>query len=207
MNGRCGRGAVMGLDPLDLIFRLEKRFGIEINRAEGLAVLFDTAGTLHRHLVAKLRGECHEVPEIESLFTEVCGALNRITKRWGLTLSLSTDLNRRFAPADRAAKWRALEEELAMSLPQLEHQADEAFPSIPRHCGQVMGLTYWIAEHYPDRVEWVTVSCKRTGAMATHQWSEDEVWVAMCECIVEALGVDPDEVTYDARMVEDLGMG
>jgi acyl carrier protein len=197
----------MGLDPLDLIFRLEKRFDIEIRRAEGLAVLFDTAGTLHRHLVAKLRGECHKVPEIEPLFTEVCGAVNRITKRWGLTLSLSTDLNRRFAPANRAAKWRALEEELGISLPQLEHRTDEAFPSIPRHCSSIMGLTYWIAEHHPELVAWVPVSCEGTGKMDTHQWSEDEVWAAMCECICDALGVDPEEVTYGARMVEDLGMG
>lgn len=197
----------MGLESLDLTFRLEKRFDIEIRQTEGMAVLFDTAGTLHRHLVARLRGECRKVPEVEPLFTEVYGAVNRITKRWGLTLSLSTDLNRRLVPAHRVAHWRALEEALGMALPQLEHPPDETFPRVPRHCSSIMGLTYWLADHHPERVDWVPVNCEGTGRNASRQWSEDEVWEALCECICDALGVDRDEITYDARMVEDLGMG
>lgn len=54
----------MGLDALDLMFRLEKRFGIKISQAERFAVLFDTAGTIHRYLIAKLHGEYQEVPHV-----------------------------------------------------------------------------------------------------------------------------------------------
>ncbi len=194
----------MGIDALDLAFRLEKRFDINIRREEALAVLFDTAGTIHRYLVAKLQGEYQQAPRIEPLFTEVSGAVNRITGRWRLTSSL--DLNRRFSSATRAASWQALEKALGISLPQLEHLADEEFPKIPRQCDSVISLTYWIVEHHPERVEWFPISCEQTGKMATHQWSEDEIWAILCDCICCALGVKPEEVTCDARMVEDLGM-
>ena len=70
----------------------------------------------------------------------------------------------------------------------------------------VISLTYWIVEHHPERVEWFPVSCERTGKMATHQFTEDEVWAILCECICRALGVKPEEITPDSRMVEDLGM-
>jgi acyl carrier protein len=43
---------ITGIDALDLAFRLEKRFGIKISQAEGMAVLFDTPGTIHRFLIA-----------------------------------------------------------------------------------------------------------------------------------------------------------
>jgi len=196
---------VMGLDALDLAFRLEKRLGIKISRAEGQAILFDTAGTIHRYLVAKLQGEYQQAPRIEPLFLEVSRAVNRLTGWWRLTTSL--DLNKRFPPANRAANWRSLEETLGVPLPELEQSADEAFPRISRQCDSVMSLSYWIAEQHPKRIEWFDVSCERTGKMATHQWNEDEVWQILRECICDALGVKPEEVTHDARMVEDLGMG
>ena len=44
------------------------------------------------------------------------------------------------------------------------------------------------------------------GKMATHAWTEQEVWDILSECICDALGVKPEEVTPDSRMVEDLGM-
>jgi hypothetical protein len=68
-------------------------------------------------------------------------------------------------------------------------------------------LSYWIATNHPDCVEWIDVSCQRKGKMATHQWTEVEVWDVLRECISDSLGVKPEEVTRDARMVEDLGMG
>jgi hypothetical protein len=65
---------------------------------------------------------------------------------------------------------------------------------------------YWIAEHYPERAEWIPVSCERTGKMASRTWTEQEVWDVLRECICDALGVKPEQVTKDARMIEDLGM-
>lgn len=194
----------MGIDALDLTFRLEKRLGIKISWAEAVAGVFNTAGTLHGYLVAKLQGEYRELPRIDPLFLEVSQAVNRITGWWRLTSSL--DLNRRFSPTTRAANWHALEDALGLSLPELEQTADDKFPKIPRKCDSVISLTYWIVEHHPERVEWFPASCERHGKMAAHQFSEDEVWAILCECICDALGVKPEEVTPDSRMIEDLGM-
>lgn len=193
----------MGLDGLDLTFRIEKRLGINIHYAEAL-VAFRTAGMLHQYLVAKLHGKLHDIPDIESLFYEVSGAVNRITGWWRLTSSL--ELNKRFPPANRAANWQALEEALGITLPKLENSVDGVAPTIPQRYSSIIALTYWIAEQYPERVEQIPVSCERTGKMASRTWTDEEVWDILQECICDALGVKPEEVAPDARMVEDLGM-
>jgi acyl carrier protein len=194
----------MGIDALDLVFRLEKRLGITISRHEAIATLFDTVGTIQHFLVAKLNGECRSVPSTESLFKEVVKAVNQITGRWRLTSSL--DLNTRFPPATRAANWQALEEALGITLPKLENSADGVAPTIPQRYSSIIALTYWIAEQYPERVEQIPVNCERTGKMACRTWTDEEVWDILRECICDALGVKPEEVTPDARLVEDLGM-
>jgi hypothetical protein len=194
----------MGLDALDLTYRLEQRFGITIQRQEAMAVLFDTAGTIHRYLVGKLHGDYHQTPHIEPLFIEVSKAVNRIRGRWKLTSSL--DLSKLFSPTKRSSQWKALEQALEVSLPPLEHSEHEPHPSIPRQCHSILSLTYWIADHRPERVEWFPVSCERKGETATHEWSEEEIWTVLRECICNVLYVKPQDVVYDARMVEDLGM-
>lgn len=196
----------MGIDSFDLAHRLEQRFGIVFGEAERQALIGHTVRTLHRHLLAKLRGECDKVPDIEPLFTEICRIVHRLTKRWRLTLSLSTDLNRRFPATARLEKWRALEKELGLSLPPLEHAPGDRHPTVPQPCSSVMGLCRWIAEHHPDRVEWLPIDSTRTGPAATHSWTEQEVWQALGDCLIDVLGVEDDEITFDARLVEDLGM-
>ncbi len=194
----------MGIDALDLSFRLEKRLGITTSQPEAIATFFDTVGTLHRYLVAKLNGECRSVPKMEPLFIELVKAVNQITGRWRLTSSL--DLNRRFPPATRAAHWQALEEALGVTLPKLEDSGDGVAPRIPQRYSSTIALTYWIAEQYPERVEMIPVSCKRRGKIASRNWTDQEVWEILQECICDALGVKPEEVTPEARLVEDLGM-
>jgi hypothetical protein len=57
-----------------------------------------------------------------------------------------------------------------------------------------------------ERVKWIQVDCNRSGNMAERNWSEDELWEILRESIADALGVKPEHVTPDARLVEDLGM-
>ncbi len=194
----------MGLDAIGLVLRLEERFGVKISPEEMVAVLSDTAGTIHRCLVGKLHGESRKAPRLQPLFAEVSKAVNRAAGWWRLTSP--TDLNKRLSPAKRKKRWESLEQALGVSLPKLEQPANEEFPRIPRECDSIVSLAYWIAEHHPGRVEWFPVNCERTGIMATQQWSDDEIWAILRECICEELGVKREEVTYHARMVEDLGM-
>jgi acyl carrier protein len=199
----------MGLDALDLCFRLEKKFGITIRRDEAIAVFFTTPGTIHRHLMAKLNGECQKVPAIEPLYLEVAKAANRSSRpqrpRWlSRLIKKSSD-----APTleECEATWKSLEKELGVSLPCLEHPIGKRFFEIYPRYDAMLTLTYWIAENHPERVkEWIPVSCKRSGKAAIRTWTEDEVWDGMCDCIVAALGVKRDEITADARMLEDLGI-
>ncbi len=194
----------MGLDALDLVFCLEKQLGIEIRSEEGLAVLFGTAGDIHRYLMAKVQGESRQVPRIARLFKEITDAVDDITGWWRLTNSL--DLNRRFRPAKRVASWQALQNALAVTLPPLEHSAGEPYPKVPKECNTVISLSNWIIQNRPERVEWFPIKCERKGKMASRQWSETEVWDILRQSICDALGVKPEAVTHDARMVEDLGM-
>ncbi|MBN2579096.1 MAG: hypothetical protein JXB10_08905 [Pirellulales bacterium] len=194
----------MGLDAIDLCMCLEERLGIKISKEEGFAVLFNTPADIHRYLIAKLKGEYREAPLLEPLYREVAKAVKRIQGRWKFTSSI--DLNKRFSPANRAANWLMLGESLGIALPKLEQPQEEAFPRIPRKCDSMLSLTYWIAEHYPERVQWSPVGCERSAETAQRLWTEEEVWAVLRESIVEALGVKPEAVTPNVRMVEDLGM-
>jgi len=77
ISSTYGSSKIMGLEGLDLCFRLEKQFGIEITPAEGAAVLYDTPGAIHRYLMAKLHGEYRATPAVEPLWVEVGKAVNR----------------------------------------------------------------------------------------------------------------------------------
>jgi acyl carrier protein len=193
----------MGIDPADLCLCLEERLGIEIPHTETWTI-FSTPGTMQHYLMAKLRGQYRESPDAKSLCIEVEKAVHRITGWWKLVSS--SDLNRRFSPPKREANWQSLENALGVSLPKLEYLPGERFPKIPRECDSVLYLTNWIIKHHPNRVKWLPGSCERRGKMADHQWTEEEVWEVLRDCIVEVLGVKREKVTHDARMIEDLGM-
>jgi hypothetical protein len=139
----------------------------------------------------------------------VYGAVERIGGRRIFSCSYSSlsDCNKRFPPEKRRAQWLALQEALGLSLPELEQPPNEEYPCVPRECDSILKLSHWIAEHYPDRVEWAPLSLDRAGKMADKTWTEEEVWRILQDCIVDALGVKREAVTPEARMIEDLGMG
>jgi len=193
----------MGIDGLDLKYRLENRLGIRFEQAE-LFIAFHTVDTLYRCLVAKVRGGQQHVPDIETLWLEVSRDVSRLAGWWRLTTS--DDLNKRFRPATRAENWRALELALGVALPALEPTPDQSTVQIPQACADLMGLTFWIAEHHPERARWLPLNCQRTGKMAQRAWTDAEIWEIMTECLCAVLGIKPEAVTADARLVEDLGM-
>lgn len=194
----------MGVDVLDLVFRLEKKFGLKIP-AEECVVFFETPRKIHGYLMAKINGELLEIPCLDLLLMEVHIAVNRVGGWW--RLRTARDMNKFFKASHRQACWSSLEKELRITLPPLVQSPQETEPRIPPECSSIWSLAHWIADNYPDRVEWMPANCERSGKMAGCTWSEDEVWEILQGCIVDALGVDVEEVTPDARLVEDLGMG
>ena len=199
----------MGLDALDLCFRLEKKFGLSIKRDEAVAVLFTTPGTIHRHLLAKLSGQVETVPAFESLYLEVAQAIGRhnLPQKPGFVSRLLRIEGESLSPEQRLAIWRDFENTLGCPLPDVDHEISQRFfQTFPKY-DPVSVLTLWIMENHPARIkEWVSVSCERKGKTADRQWSEEEVWDGLVECITGALGVKRAEVTPNARMIEDLGI-
>ena len=162
----------MGLDSLDLMFRLEKRLGITIGRDEGYVVLFGTVGALHRYLVTKLRREHQEIPRIEPMCQRLVVEVRRLAGRWRVNCSSDVrkrySLNTRFSPESRLKNWNALGEALGVSLPPLQYPEGEAFPRIPKQCDSILSLAYWIAEHHPGCVEWFPAKCEQRANTAPH---------------------------------------
>jgi acyl carrier protein len=198
----------MGVDALDLKFRLEKKFGIKIGYEEGFVAFTGTAATLHRYLMANLSGECHRVPAFEPLYFEVTQAINRLPKssKSGIFAKLKT--NSHFPDFDELeTAWKLLEDELGVSLPSVKEPVAKQIFRVFSRSNVRTSLTLWIAENHPERVkQWVPVSCERRGEAADRTWTEQEVWEAMCKCLVDVLGVKQEEITPDARLIEDLGM-
>jgi acyl carrier protein len=194
----------MGLDAMDIAFRLEKRLGIIIPPTEGHAFA-STVENLHRYLMDKLNGVDRDLPVLWPVAKKVWVALRKSSSWWRCGNNWE-DLNKHFNPEQRVEIWRALETELNIKLPDLEYSSNEPYPNIPRIGDSAISLMLWIAEHDPNRVKWVKLSCERSGKMADRNWSEDEVWEILLESLVDGLGVDAEAVTPDARLVEDLGM-
>jgi acyl carrier protein len=194
----------MGLDAIELVLELEERLGIEICEEERLSIVGTTVENAHRILMDKLNGAERTVPVFWPFARGVYHALNRLTPWWkGRNYN---DLNKKFPPMNRVEIWQELEKELSVLLPDLEYAPNGEYPVIPRICDSGISMVFWIAEHYPERLEWAKVSCERSGKMADRTWNEDEVWEILRQSIVDMLDVKPEEVTPDARLVEDLGM-
>ena len=174
----------MGLDALDLCFRLEKRLGIIIPQAEGQPFA-STVGNLHQYLMDKLNGVDRDMPVLWPVAKEVWDALRKLSPRW--RCKNWEDLNENFNPAKRLEIWQALEKDLKINLPELECSPHEPYPRIPRTCDSAISIMNWIVAHDPERVAWVKVNCERSGKMAARNWSEDEVWEILRESIVNGL--------------------
>ena len=42
-------------------------------------------------------------------------------------------------------------------------------------------------------------------ALAASGWDDRQAWMVLSEVVVEQLGVKPEQVTRDARFIQDLG--
>ena len=61
-------------------------------------------------------------------------------------------------------------------------------------------------EHQPDRFIWKKPATECAPPVDADKWTNESIWEAVKKTISDTLGVDEDEVTPTARMIEDLGM-
>lgn len=191
-----------GIDMMDLVFRLEKRFGIQIERGQG--GYFFTPGQIAWLVAEKLKGRNPAVPDINAMFQRIQSAVETMPdycRPWFHT----NDLNRLIPSSDRQRNWTALGMALGVPLPPLEEQPSSWSPTIPKSVSSFTSLMSWIMQNYPDQFIWTRapIVCERPPD--ADKWTNEMIWNEVRATVVDALGVDEDEVTPTARMAEDLG--
>jgi hypothetical protein len=106
----------------------------------------------------------------------------------------------------REELWLALGNALAVELPSLIRGEGVSPPRVPSDCADFLTMSFWIAEHYPETVEWLQPPHPHEAPTIGRTWAYNDVKRDVYTIIAKTLGVRDDEVRKDARMIHDLGM-
>jgi acyl carrier protein len=194
----------MGLEIVDLVFRMEKRFGIRFDRDLDIEHLGDTAGRVHRLVMSKLLGQSLPrvgLAETYATASQVCDAVPGGRWRW----RSSNRLERILPRAHRERAWRELGRALNCRLPELECVPGDIATRIPAECATLVDLTWWVIHRREAADESVVAPSELPPG--NEYWTPESVWLAVRETIAEVTGIDADEIVPDSRMITDLGMG
>ncbi len=193
----------MGIDLMDLAFRLEKQFAIRIDRDE--CAYFLTPGQINWLVSEKLRGRNPPVPDYFGMWDRIQAALKTMPNYRRGWFEYS-NLNRIVPSENRSENWAALGKTLGVPLPPLDDSSGFDPPMIPKSVSSLMSLLSWIMEHHPDRFLWKKPATECVPPADAENWTSESIWEVVRTTISNALGVDEKEVTPTARMIEDLGM-
>ncbi|MBI1311464.1 hypothetical protein GC176_09165 [bacterium] len=193
----------MGIDGLDMRFRLERRFDISID-SEEQTYLYATPARIEWLVREKLADRQPAIIDPHAHGQWMLDALNSIPGRNTGWLSLMS-FERTFPEEHRWRMWEAFGDALKIRLPALELK-DSPCPRIPWHVSDFGKLTFWLLDHHPE-----SFPIKRSGtpliSIGTGRWlKEDEITTGIVDVICECLGVKPIEVTPDTLLRDELGM-
>ena len=167
--------------------------------------MFSTPARVHAAVSRKLQGL--PLPILEQLGREICLAVRKLPDyRWWRTLGRSVRFDKLIPAERRRENWQALSDSLGCVLPELLVRSGEIDPRFPDECNEILGLAWWIADHYPDRVAWTDRERIEPPPEKHSEWTEERVWQGVRADIADALGVDVEKVTPHVSMVSDLGM-
>ncbi len=192
----------MGMDGLDLCFRLERRFEIEID-SEEVIYLYLTPARVEWLVLEKLAGRQPAIVDVPALMAWIMDVLKEVPGRRTGWMSSRT-FERAFPPERRPELWRAFGDQLGVDLPPLE-LPDSDCPRIPRHVSDCRNLAFWFIDNHPDRCP-IDREGTPLGRLGTGLWQDQKVSAAIVEELCDALGIEPIEVTPDVLMVDELGM-
>ncbi|MBI3467956.1 MAG: hypothetical protein HY000_33535 [Planctomycetes bacterium] len=196
----------MGIDYLDIRFRLQKCFGINTCNDENW-FLFHTAGMLHDFVWQKLQGKQPACPDTHALGRKVQQAIKGLKgfgrhRSWLPAWSLE-----KLIPADnRREHWQQLSQALECPLPPLIEEPEVATPRVPAECRTLTDLVFWILKHHPESAPLLREERIEPPPPGAESWTEEEVWQAVRSILCDVLAVKPEEVTREAHLVNDLGM-
>ena len=192
----------MGMDGIDLCFRLERRFQIEID-SEEVVYLYLTPARVEWLVLEKLAGRQPAIVDVPALAGWIMDALKEVPNRSTGWMS-TRDFERAFPPTRRGELWQAFGDQLGVDLPALE-LPDSECPKIPRYVSDYRNLAIWFLDHHPERCP-IEREGTPIGRLGTGLWQDQEVSAAVIEELCDALGVEPIEVTPDSLMADELGM-
>ncbi len=195
----------MGIDVIDLQFRMEKRFGIRIDQDE--YIYFQTPGQITCLITEKLKGCSPAIPDYSATWQPIWKAIKSLPgyrRRWFWfpTVNLSNYIGTEL----RTESWEALNTALGVTLPPLEQPVGSGPPVIPDNISSFLSLMSWLVDHHPERVVWKREASRNQPPLNADQWTDEAIWQAVKSAISDGLGVDEADVIPNARMVEDLGM-
>jgi len=247
----------VGLDLLDITFRIEKELGVELSREDLDALVRDRdilVGDLYELVLRKLHLRDfarHDFRLNYALWTELQGVLHSVTEVPLDQIELKTPLEKLFPRRSRRATWEALRQAspyrvrtldypravrvagflLAVVMALFEQAHIWQLPGV-KWLWPLLGLlgVWMLAETYakvlsvlaplrnrfPSGMTTVKDLCR--AVLATNyadfcrhvEIPRDDrcliVWERLTAILVDALGVDADEVTFRSRLVKDLAM-
>jgi len=247
----------MGLDLLDIHYRMEKAFGIRLSPEDFQGLVRDgdvTVGDLYHFILRKL--QLHDVARYDvglnhHLWTEMQAVVQAVTEAPPEQIELKTPLESLFPKATRRERWAALRSESSYRIRELDYPKAVRRFGFALSVGMVLveqfriwqipgamwlwpvlgiigvwmvGETYLkvlsicapLRTRFPSGMRIVKDLCR--DVLAAHYEDlcretriplDDRclvVWQQLREILVDALGVKPDEVTFRARLIRDLGM-
>ena len=140
----------MGIDGLDLTFRLEKTFGFQINRKDGeMWFVFQTPGTIHDFVWQRLQG-IHPARPIDPWLLSEHIASTAIRLPGAATQIWIRTFANIFPVENRLENWKRLGEILNCPLPRLIVTSAETGPQFPKGCRWPSQLVSWLLKNHPD---------------------------------------------------------
>jgi acyl carrier protein len=192
----------MGCDPLEIIFRIEKRFGIDVR--DDARSAFQTAGTLYEYVWQRLQGILPGVPDSSVLSKQIDEALPTATgRRWWFQ---SASFEARFENGDIEDNWRRFQRTLRVSLPPLVLCEETSKVRLPRGFRTHASVILWMLQNHPERVTWLREPLETDRPPGAEKITRDECWVRVRAILADVLVLDPNQILPESHLIEDLGM-
>lgn len=247
----------MGIDVLDVTFRIEKTFDIDFSHTDFASLLRDNdvrVGSLYELILKKLHlrdSARHDLGLHYDLWDEVQRILHRTLDVPAESIELSTSLETLFPGEGRREAWNALREASPYRIGELEYPRAVPVAGFLLATGMVLveqfrlwrivGIKWlwpllglcgiWMVSETYLKVLWICAPLRKRfpsgmtnvkdlcrAVLAANYLDVCErfdlsldgrcvaVWEQLTGVLRDALGVDPDEVTFGSRLIRDLGM-
>ena len=207
----------MGIDMLDIGFRVEKKFGLKKFRPlPPVSPPPWTAGGLFEQMWRGLQGE---EPAWEfSLIWEPAKQAWELRRKaddylrsfhQGWRMFMPHQMDRLIPMAGRAEVWKYLSALFEVDVTPLDLASTGDEVPFPPHCQTTRQLLdhferAWWDGRVPRQDQW-RPSAHPPPADA-QKWTRETAWLAFAEMLCACLGLDDDKVTLEATLIGDLGM-